>query len=220
MFNPFKKPAAPPPSPPDIRITRYDHGTIGFTCEKELAPGASQEVVATLFDGSTVPARVLVESYNELEKLYWGKVEEPADLGERLVTIVTVVEEEPVPTWEEKRAVERLPVKLGMMSPVVAGFKALSFDLTPVGVRMMSPSELPVGKVIKFRLELDDARLAPLEMKGEVLWCAELPKPTQHERYWGGIRFDGATEEQTAMLVRFIEETRQHEAGVLGRDYE
>lgn len=218
MFNPFKS-KAPPPAP-EIRITRYDHGTIGFTCERELTCGASVDVVAHLFDASTVASRVLVESYNRSEQLYWGKVEEPADLGERLVTIKPQKEAPPPPTWEEKRQVERLLAHLGMMSPVVAGFKALSHDLTTVGVRMMCDSELPVGKVIKLRLELDDARLAPLELQGEVIWCAERETTAHHERYWGGVRFVELTPEQQELLANFIAETRHQEAIVLGRDSE
>ena len=218
MFNKLLQGLKGKTPPPEVQITAFDFGAISFTCAKTLAMG-STEVLALLPDGTQRPARLMVETYLSDQGFYWASLEEPADLEQRLLELFppTPEEEEAAvePVWEEKRAVERLATVLGLMSPVVAGFKALTHDLTPVGLRMVCDSELPVDKVIKLRLELDDARIPPMELTGRVVWC----RPREPKGFWGGISFVQISDHQREVLEKFINAARSVEHGVFSRDY-
>ena len=213
MFGIFRKNTEKAPPPPELEVKDFQQGQLEVLATRPLANG-SQAVILKFPEGEDVAAKINVESGLEEQLLYWAVVEEPVDLEARLVSLFAPVEL-PATTWEEKRGEIRAGKVLGVMSRDIPGFKTVSHDVSSRGVRIVSEKELPVGRPIQFRLDLDDHRIEPLELVGDILWCqAKDPKG-----YWLGVKFTRISEKQQEILDKFLEEARNVEHGVITRDY-
>lgn len=206
---------------PEVSVEGYRDGEVTFRCERELKL-ESQKVVARLGPDEVVEATLAVETYDSASQVYSGRVEQPPELESRLLELYPPPPPEPEEEKEEepfveRREHERLPKRLGIMSPHLKGFKGLTYDVTSVGARLIADGPVDEGKEITLRMELDDARLPPLEFKARVIWCQ--PSDPSEKQYFLGVRFGELGEEQQDMLDKFLDEVRNTDQGVFSREY-
>lgn len=215
MFGMFKK---APELPPVLEVKDFQQGQLEVKAPKVMAKTPLQAVTLKMPDGTEVSAKVTVDSGLDDQLIYWLKLESPLSLVETLVALFppAVVEEiEVVPTWEEKRSEQRSPKVLGIMSREIPGFKTVCHDVSSNGVRINSDKELEPGRPIAFSLDLDDARIPPLPLEGQILWC----QPREPKGFWLGVKYTKISPAQQATLDKFLDEARKLEAGTITRDY-
>jgi hypothetical protein len=208
--------------PPTADVLSFESGSLELRLAKPLAEG-SHEVVLKLADGTTVPARVTIESYLKEKDLHWASLEDSPEAKEKLFVAFPAAQAEAEAAaaaaaalvWEEKRSEPRLQRAMGIMSPDVNGFKALTWDLSMTGIRIAVNQDLPVGKTVRLRLELDDHRIPPLDLQAEILWSKAVPS----KGFWAGARLINVPEKTTAIFQKFLDNAFSHEDGVLSRDY-
>jgi hypothetical protein len=213
--------------PPTGDVLNFELGSLELRFPKPLPEGPHEvllQIAEALAPGSKpFPARVLVETYLKEKDLHWATLEESPDALAKLYLAYPAVAEEAAAVeaelvWEEKRAEPRLQRVMGIMSPDIQGFKALTWDTSLTGVRLTLNQEFAPGRPIKLRLELDDHRIPPLDLQGMVLWTKPVPAKSG-TGFWSGVQLVNVPERTTEVLRKFIEEALSTEHGVLSRDY-
>jgi hypothetical protein len=216
MFSLFKGAPKPPPGPPELEVTDFQQGKLEVRSPKPLANGTQLVNLKLPEDDEIVAATINVESGEEAEKIYWATVVDPEYLPHRLKGMFQQFEAAPVePVFEEKRSEVRAAKVLGIMSRDIPGFKTVCHDVSSKGVRIVSEKELPTGRPITFRLDLDDHRVDPLELVGDIMWCG----PKDPKTWWIGVKYTRISPKQQALIDKFLAESREIEHGVITRDY-
>lgn len=220
LFSAFRPKPAKAPTP-TAEVLGFDGETLELQCQTVLSEGP---VTVILLHGELELEKecaVVVGQGFPDKSLYWATLPPESELAEVLKPLIPKEAElaesggELPPTWEEKRSRVRLQRVLGVMSPAVAGFKCLTFDVHREGLRLQLDKPLEVGVVIKLRFEIEDHRVPPFDVQAQVIWCQENPA----KGYWAGIRFTQIKETEQEKIDKFVDETLAYENGVLTRDY-
>jgi len=77
-----------------------------------------------------------------------------------------------------------------------------TYDVGLGGLAMLSDVALPAGQPLDLELELRGDPRPPLQLTGEVRWCAN---DATAGKYRIGVEFTGRTAEQEAQLVGYID---------------
>lgn len=204
---------------PEVTVVGYLDGELTFRSQEQLKFEAIK-AIARLETEEMFEAVLEVETYDSAQQLYSGRAVESPDLVERLEVLYPPPPPEPEEEEEpfvERRAIERLKKGLGIMSPQLQGFKGLTYDVTRVGARLIADGPMEPDKLIDLRMELDDARLPPLEFKARVVWCQ--PRDEHQRQFYLGVTFEQMPEQQQEMLTNFLEGVRSTDEGVFTREY-
>lgn len=205
------------PKKPEIKVIQYWDGELHFHSDQELE-FEKYDVTVRFHRDATAEANILVTEALEEENTYVGKLMGDPKLGARLTSMYPPPPppEEPVPTWEEKRSIERVQRNLGVMCKDFKNFKGLTHDLTEKGVRLIAEAPIEPGKVLDIRMEIDDARVPAMEYKATVVWCQ--PENTANERFFMGCTIE-LTEDQLEALTGFLEFFRNYDEDVFDKQY-
>jgi len=220
MFSAFRSKAPKAPTP-TVELVGYDGETLELHSESSLAVGVQNVILLNSELELERECSLSVDQAFPEKKLYWASLQADSDLSEVLKPLIPKEAEmaaaggELPASWEEKRGQVRLQRVLGAMSPQVAGFKCVTFDINSKGLRLQLDKPLEAGTAIKVRFELEDHRLEPFDVQGKVIWCQENPV----KGYWAGLLFGEITEKQREQIDKFVKETLAYEGGVLTRDY-
>lgn len=210
---------------PKVTLQGYEAEQLELKAEEPLKQGPLDVLLQLADSPQPVPVQVEIVSGFDDQKLYWATLAGPADLIARIQALFPEPELPPEePAFVEKRAIQRLPKVLGIMAKEIPGFKTVTFDLSENGVRIVVPEPLPVGATLIFNLDLDDARIEPMKLQGEILWCAPRPSPGPDGKpvkgHWIGVRLVNVPAKPREILDRYVEEHRKVEHGVITRDYD
>ena len=211
-------------APPKATLTGFGSEQLELKTEEVLKSGL-QDVLLIMPDApEPIATKVSIEGGLDDQKLYWAVLEDTASpLMDRIRLLFPEPELPPEePAWTEKRERPRMDKVLGIMAKDIRGFKTVSHDLHEDGVRIVVEQEMLTGQVIPFHLDLDDARIEPMELQGEVKWCGPRTsadgKPVKG--FWIGVKFKDMSPAHATVLSRFLESSRNIEHGVITRDYE
>ncbi len=215
MFN-FRRKAAPKRYP--IEVVGVEGDKIRFKTEEDLAMGS--QLVEFEVEGEKIEAGFSVEGYLPQHDAWEAVLEEPEELMERLRILfpepIPEAEEEPEPTWEEKRSVDRVVKRLGVMCKQFKHFKGLTHDLTAQGARFISEGPQDPGAQLDIRLEIDDARVDAIHFKAEVVWCQ--PVDQEAKKYFLGCKIF-LDDEQKEIVDNFLDFFRNYSDEVFSELY-
>lgn len=220
MFSAFR-PKAPKAPTPTVEVLGYDGETLELQSESALSVGLQSVILLSSELELERECSLNINQAFPEKKLYWASLTADSDLAEALKPLIPKEAEmaasggELPASWEEKRGQVRLQRVLGAMSPQVAGFKCVTFDINSQGLRLQLDKPLEAGSSIKVRFELEDHRLQPFDVQGKVIWSQENPV----KGYWAGVLFSDITDKQREQIDKFVKETLSYESGVLTRDY-
>ncbi|MBI3929100.1 MAG: PilZ domain-containing protein [Armatimonadetes bacterium] len=216
MFDYLKKMAG---KTPEVEVLDYQKGKAYFRCPSAQLDMGPTEVVARLPDQQAIEAKLDIQGYSTEDYIYEGRVLEPLNLGIILARLfpAAIADASSLP-WYEKREVPRVSKVLMVMSPQVPGFKTVTFDLSPVGVRLDCDEKMEPGTAIRVRLEFDDHRWQPLEFTGTTKWSKRKLDST---KYWVGVSFSPDNDpESVRMLEEYYQKVKTMDRGVFTREYE
>lgn len=220
MFSAFRaKPAKTPP--PQVEVVGFDGETLELQSETTLAEGPLTVILLNAELELEKEGTVNIDQGFPEKKLYWASLPAESELLAALQPLIPKEAEianaggELPSSWEEKRSRVRLNRILGAMSQQVAGFKCVTHDIHSEGLRLQLEQPLAAGMPIKVRFELEDHRVAPIDVQGVVKWC----QPNPLKGHWAGIAFTQITPTQQEQIEKFVAETLSYEGGVLTRDY-
>lgn len=183
---------------------------------KPLKPG-ELDASFTLPDGAVLKARLSVLSFDAEKGHYLASVLDPPEARETLGKhYPPPPPEEEEPSWVEKRTIPRLEKVFGVLSRAFPGFKGTTHDVTVEGARLVADGPVEAGTVLKFTLDLDDARLEPIPITADVIWT--LPK--NQRQHFIGVKFTEIGEKDLTILTAFIKECMEREHGVIHKDYQ
>lgn len=222
MFSAFR-PKTPKAPTPQVEIVGFDGETLELSSASALAQGPLTVILLHAELELEREAQVIVDQGFPEKQLYWATFPPDSEVPPLLQSLIPKEveylqesgEENAAPTWEEKRAKVRLQRIIGIMSPHVDGFRCVTHDIHGDGLRLQLEKPVEVGRSLKVRFELEDHRLAPFDLVGEVLWCQENPL----KGFWAGLRFTSIQEPQREAIDKFVETVLAYEGGVLTRDY-
>lgn len=218
MFSAFRSKPVKEPTP-TVEIISWDGETLELQSPTPLKVGLQDVILLHSELELEQECKVSVDQAFPEKNIYWASLPIDSTVGSLLATLIPQQEAEeeapPEPQWEEKRSRPRLNRVLGVMSPQVKGFKCVTHDVHSEGLRLTVPEEIPLGP-IKLRFELDDARIEPIDVQGQVVWSQEAPG----NKFWAGVRFTQIDPKAVEIIDKFISEVNAYEEGVLTRDYQ
>jgi hypothetical protein len=216
VFSAFRSKPVKEPTPA-VEVVSYDGETLELQSATPLKVGMQEVILLHEELQLEHTCKISVDQAFPEKNLYWASFPVESNDGSLLATLIPqeqVAEEDAAPQWEEKRSKPRLSRVLGIMSPQVKGFKTVTHDVHSAGLRLQVDEAIPVGP-IKLRLDLDDARLEPIDIQGEVVWCHD----NGAKKFWAGVRFTQIPPKAVEIIDKFIAEVNAYESGVLTRDY-
>lgn len=101
---------------------------------------------------------------------------------------------------QDRRRRPRFRTVCGVRSRLLPGYQALTWDLTPEGVRLQAREPLAVGAELLLDLDLDDDVVGVLRLPARVIWSG----PRQEGGAWIGLQFAGADEKLKRYLQRKV----------------
>lgn len=101
---------------------------------------------------------------------------------------------------QDRRRQPRFRTICQVRSRLLPGFQALTWDLTPEGVRLQAREPLPVDTELVLDLDLDDDVVGVLRLPARVIWSG----PRQEGGAWIGLQFGGADEKLKRYLHRKV----------------
>ena len=101
---------------------------------------------------------------------------------------------------------------LRVPSPVLAGYRAITSDLSATGMKFKSESPLQQGQEFQGDIELDDAEAHRMTLACRVRWCRQ-----DGPHY---VQFLELTRHKASRLVHFIDSLSDHGRGALLAYYE
>ena len=220
MFSAFRSKTSKAPTP-SAEVVGYDGETLELQSESALPTGTISVILMHAELELEKECTVVIDQAFPEKKLYWASLPGDSEIPALLQKLISKEAEiaasggDLPPTWEEKRSRVRLNRILGAMSPQVAGFKCVTHDIHRDGLRLQLDKPLEAGSTIKVRFELEDHRLPPFDVQGQVKWSHENPL----KGFWAGIYFTQIQDDQREKIDKFVAETLAYEGGVLTRDY-
>lgn len=100
----------------------------------------------------------------------------------------------------DQRCARRSQRQFQVMSPDIPGYKGLTSDISSTGLRMLVPSGLTKGAVVRLCLRFDDFSFDDVEVKAEVLWVMA----RQASDASVGLRFIDPSEQAKAAIEGYI----------------
>ena len=186
LFNLFKK-------KPLIELAHSEEGTVYFSCRQGLTPGTRVKVLARLPEGEQFPVTVEVGAYDETDLLYAGVLKGNHDNPNFLPKLLA--------PRENRRRAPRINVTVGILSPELPGYKAITADLSITGACLIVGGPLNPGTPMRLELDLDAPGTSILQCEAVVRWCME---NVQQARFLVGAQFQGLSRAQSSMLERYI----------------
>lgn len=203
---------------PAAEVVGFDGEIVELHCKGPLEVGWQQVRLTHAELQLDRECKVSVDQAFPEKELYWVSLPADSMLNEELKSLIpedVPSAENAEPAWEEKRRSPRLVRSIGIMSPVIPGFRTVSYDFNRFGVRIRLREAVPLGP-LKLRLDLDDHRLDPIDATGTVVWCAESPE----KGFWAGISLEPLPEKAAEIIDSFVAEVNSYEQGVLTRGYQ
>ncbi len=201
MFNIFGK------KKPTVQFVHfYPDSRVYLSCEEKLK-NKPYDVIVPIAD-QQMQATIRVISYVKEQDLYEAEYLSPQEAIPYLIQLFPPPNQAP----QEKRRSIRVKRGLRILSPYIPGFQALSIDISTTGLKLCCNGILEPGTHLTMRIELDKARVAALELEGEVRWHLATGRPNE---FLMGIMFINLTHTQSAILEEYIDQLSQVEEGVL-----
>lgn len=222
MFSAFRPKPTKQPTP-TVEILGFDGETLELQSSVVLVNGPQTVILLHSELEIEKECQVNVDQGFPDKQMYWASLAADNDVAPLLQSLIPKEveylnkseEEDAAPTWDEKRSKVRLQRIIGIMSPQVDGFRCVTHDIHGDGLRLQLDKAVEAGRSLKVRFELEDHRLAPFDLIGDVLWCQENPL----KGYWAGLRFSNISDKQRESIDKFVEQVLSYESGVLTRDY-
>jgi hypothetical protein len=198
LFDFLKRRAKGSKTPSDVEIVSLRGTVLTFRSTARLSLQGELEV--RLPDGAAARVRP-----GEARSLGSGLFEYAADVGEApddfiesIVELLKGGEEGPPSRENEQRSHARESCSFQVISRDLEGFKALSADVSRVGIRIVTREKLKKGRHLDLRLEFDDEAFPPLQCGAEVMWSR-----VHASGFSAGLRFLDMTAEQHALIERY-----------------
>jgi hypothetical protein len=176
-------------APPVVEFVDYKRNHLVFLAKKPLRLAKDNSVKITLGADKGKNVKVYVQQYRAVEN---GKL-----------AYVAIVEDEcsfqpPTPAGDlaALRNGQRLDCHLRVMSPDLPGYSGVSLDLSSTGLQLETHSAVPVGKVVRLRLETHISEMEWIEVRARVAWSRQDGRKT----YRCGLQFQDVTPELRAQL--------------------
>ncbi len=99
-----------------------------------------------------------------------------------------------------QRQYARINRDVGIISPDIPGYKAITRDISIGGAKITTSKPLPKGKIIKIGLELEISN-KPFELSAEVVWTKEVEP---NKKYEAGLKFIYSNPEQQQQIEKYI----------------
>lgn len=176
---------------PEIELTTFDEGVVGFRCEVPLVVGQRLQARCKLPDGEEFDGTVLVNAVGETHK---GVIEKPPEINKHLGVLLP-------PSFVERRSVLRLPKSLRVLSRRVQGYKCSTTDISPVGVGLILDGPPMLGDHYDLEIDADMPGIRSLNVEVEVLW--DLP-PDANRKSRCGARFISMSNLQKRTLEKML----------------
>lgn len=101
---------------------------------------------------------------------------------------------------QDRRRRPRFRTVCGVRSRLLPGYQALTWDLTPEGVRLQAREPLAVDTELVLDLDLDDQVVGVLRLPARVIWSG----PRQEGGAWIGLQFAGTDQALRRYLDRKV----------------
>lgn len=177
-------------APPVVEFVDYKRNHLVFLAKKPLRLGKDNSVKITLStDKGKSALRVIVQQYRAVEN---GKL---AYVG----ILDSDVPFQPPTAGGDVAAMrqgQRMDCHLRVMSQDLPGYSGISLDLSASGLQLDTRAAVPVGKVLRLRLETHISEMEWIEVNARVAWSRQDDRKT----YRCGLQFQDVTPELRAQL--------------------
>lgn len=200
------------------KLEAHTREAIQIRTTSKIKKGSQHLVVQAGPDFEQFPVKAQLIQGDPAAGLYWVRIVEPTDLLQSLRDkFPDLACAEPT-----KRGRKRMKRGILINSRDLPGFRGVSSDLSESGMRLLVKQELPIGTRFVFVMELDGVGQVPMKMLGEVKWCQLKPSEGSRrvaESYWLGVHFVDISDDQMAMVKRYLSQSEKIENQGLSGGY-
>lgn len=185
-------------APPSLEVVGFNHRLLRFTCTVRLGLGDMMDL--TLDVPGLGATRVSVTVVARDGDVYTAEVHADLPVRQHLFAQFGTTDAEADRTVavpeQDRRCRPRFRTVCQVRSRGLPGYQALTWDLTPEGVRLQAREALPPGAALDLDLDLDDTEVGLLKLPARVIWSG----PGEGGA-WIGLQFTRGD----ANLARYLE---------------